>query len=178
MDQKKGYPVYGSERKGLHLMDQKKGILLMDQKKRRPVDGSEKNGLCWWIKNGLLLINWKRKFSCWWLRRKRPTVDRSEKGLLLMGQKKKNLYLWIRIKKSSVDESERKGLVLMDQTKSPRPPVEESGKKVSCRSIRKKWSPVDGSKKGIPCWWIKNVRNITKPKNLCTFANLLFNKKN
>ena len=34
----------------------------------------------------------------------------------------------------------------MDQTKSPRPPVEESGKKVSCRSIRKKWSPVDGSK--------------------------------
>lgn len=46
MDQKKGYPVYGSERKGLHLMDQKKGILLMDQKKRRPVDGSEKNGLC------------------------------------------------------------------------------------------------------------------------------------
>ena len=46
MDQKKGSRVYGSERKGLHLMDQKKGILLMDQKKRRPVDGSEKKGLC------------------------------------------------------------------------------------------------------------------------------------
>lgn len=46
VQKKKRSPVDGSERKGLHLMDQKKGILLMDQKKRRPVDGSEKNGLC------------------------------------------------------------------------------------------------------------------------------------
>ena len=117
----------------------------MDQKKRRPVDGSEKNGLCWWIKNGLLLINWKRKFSCWWLRRKRPTVDRSEKGLLLMGQKKKSLSLdqnkkvfcwWIREKRSRVDGSDKKS-------------------SSSCWRIRKKGLLSINQKKMVPCWWIK-----------------------